>query len=449
MSSQTPALLSHDKTRESEAYQRKSSSSTGEIEGEWLLRQPFAGRGMTNVRLSLGEIYNFAVSVQALDPAPGDLVLDLGAGSCWVSDWLNRLLVDTISLDYARDMLEIGRRRLPVGAKQTVGDFERLPLADGSVDGVICLSALHHVPDIPRALSEICRALKPDGRAVFSEPGMGHSQHPQSRAEMAELGVLERDIVVDEVIEACLQAGFRDVTLQPYIFPPPTYDRAAWHSISASTVRNGAVIMLPRPFRLATSALARVVDRFSMLKRVARRFAPNYHQPQDIAVTPSEESTLAWQSLQMVHNAIRIHPVIIAQKETRGPDSRRPNILMAEITVLSFPAEVATGSQFTVKAIVKNIGDTFWLHKPVEIGGFVALGAKLMNEQGLAVVYDYGRGYLSNSVHPGETAKTDITLTAPAAPGSYQLKLDMVDECVVWFEHRGSSPVFLPITVRS
>jgi protein-L-isoaspartate O-methyltransferase len=67
---------------------------------------------MSNIRLSTGEMFNFAVSVMALDPAPGDFVLDLGAGSCWVSEWLNRLLVDTVSLDYTHS-ISVMLSRLP------------------------------------------------------------------------------------------------------------------------------------------------------------------------------------------------------------------------------------------------------------------------------------------------------------------------------------------------
>jgi len=148
MSETTTQVVEHQKQREIEATGRKVSLGD-QAEGIWFLQQPFAGTGMSNIRLSLGEIFDFSVSVAVLDPAPGDLVLDLGAGSCWVSDWLNRLLVDTVSLDIAADMLRIGQQRLGTGAKQTTGDFESLPFADNVFDGAICLSALHHVPDIP------------------------------------------------------------------------------------------------------------------------------------------------------------------------------------------------------------------------------------------------------------------------------------------------------------
>jgi len=73
----TTEIVEHNKRREAEAVSRKATSADGKSEGEWLFKLPFAGRGMSNVRLSTGEIANFAVSVTALDPAPGTW--------CWIS----------------------------------------------------------------------------------------------------------------------------------------------------------------------------------------------------------------------------------------------------------------------------------------------------------------------------------------------------------------------------
>jgi SAM-dependent methyltransferase len=46
---------------------------------------------------------------------------------------------------------------------RAVGDFERSPLAEKSVDLVVSLLALHHANDLPGALIQLRRALKPDG----------------------------------------------------------------------------------------------------------------------------------------------------------------------------------------------------------------------------------------------------------------------------------------------
>ena len=46
---------------------------------------------------------------------------------------------------------------------RAIGDLESLPLADASCDLIVSLMALHHVNDLPGALIQIRRAMRPDG----------------------------------------------------------------------------------------------------------------------------------------------------------------------------------------------------------------------------------------------------------------------------------------------
>jgi SAM-dependent methyltransferase len=46
-------------------------------------------------------------------------------------------------------------------------DMRRSPLRDGSCAGVLCVNALHAVPDPERVLAEIDRVLRPGGRAYL------------------------------------------------------------------------------------------------------------------------------------------------------------------------------------------------------------------------------------------------------------------------------------------
>lgn len=49
-------------------------------------------------------------------------------------------------------------------------DLSNLPMADDSVDLFICNHVLEHVPDVPLALSQIRRVLKPGGTAILQVP---------------------------------------------------------------------------------------------------------------------------------------------------------------------------------------------------------------------------------------------------------------------------------------
>lgn len=56
-----------------------------------------------------------------------------------------------------------------------VSDAQMLPYDDDFFDVAFCKSALYLVADYPRCPIELCRVLKPGGRAVFCEEGLGHN----------------------------------------------------------------------------------------------------------------------------------------------------------------------------------------------------------------------------------------------------------------------------------
>ncbi|WP_338742448.1 class I SAM-dependent methyltransferase [Haloplanus salilacus] len=61
------------------------------------------------------------------------------------------------------------RRAADRGTPAIRGDAGRLPLRDGSVDAVVVLDALHHLPAPGAALSEAGRVLRPGGVVVIRE----------------------------------------------------------------------------------------------------------------------------------------------------------------------------------------------------------------------------------------------------------------------------------------
>ena len=50
-----------------------------------------------------------------------------------------------------------------------VVDVYELPFEDGSFDLVYMITVINEIPDIPAALAEFQRVLKPSGKLVFSE----------------------------------------------------------------------------------------------------------------------------------------------------------------------------------------------------------------------------------------------------------------------------------------
>jgi ubiquinone/menaquinone biosynthesis C-methylase UbiE len=209
--------MSSSKRSEAE-YLRRTSG------GAWEGQKPFSPPGTDTLEESGHLILDFAVLLRCLQPAATDLILDLGSGGGWCSDWLGRLNYRTIAVDISHDMLCVARSRTdPRRTSLVAGDFEALPFAAGAFDKACCLNALHHVPDIPKALGEICRVLGPAGLAVFAEPGAGHSAKPVSVAAMRTAASSSK---ISSSRRSCqlADAGFTDVRIQPvaYVLPEST-----------------------------------------------------------------------------------------------------------------------------------------------------------------------------------------------------------------------------------
>jgi len=192
---------------------------------EWERVKPFSIPGSDSLPESARLLHDFSVALLTLQPARDDRILDLGAGGCWCSDLLGRLNRSSVAVDISADMLRTGRSRPTGGSIRAVaGDMEQLPFRSGAFNKAICLSAIHHVPDIPTALREIARVLTDDGVAFFSEPGRGHADAPGSTAAMRDFGVLEQDILVEDFAGWCADAGFKEVRIKPMSYAIPEFD---------------------------------------------------------------------------------------------------------------------------------------------------------------------------------------------------------------------------------
>jgi SAM-dependent methyltransferase len=88
-------------------------------------------------------------------------VLDLGAGTGKLTAVLAGLGADVTAVEPDEAMLSQLRRQLP-SARALPGPAEAIPLADGSVDAVLCGQSMHWF-DMSRAVPEIARVLVPGG----------------------------------------------------------------------------------------------------------------------------------------------------------------------------------------------------------------------------------------------------------------------------------------------
>ena len=139
------------------------------------LRHPggLAGQ-LVGVMMNRRNRRTIATAVDALSPAPGTVVADVGfGGGIGIELLLDRvgtpgrvhgIDVSTAMLSRAarRFRSEIADGRLTLHA----ASLTDLPLPDASLDGAITVNTIYFVDDLARAFSELRRALNASGRAV-------------------------------------------------------------------------------------------------------------------------------------------------------------------------------------------------------------------------------------------------------------------------------------------
>lgn len=100
----------------------------------------------------------------------GTVVLDAGPGEGYGAALLARYAERLVSVDYDPATVAHARARYGTVVGPVRGDLQRLPLADGSVEAVVCLQVLEHLHDQPGFLRECARVLRPAGTLVLSTP---------------------------------------------------------------------------------------------------------------------------------------------------------------------------------------------------------------------------------------------------------------------------------------
>lgn len=122
--------------------------------------------------VSATESTDLAVLLELLDLDGGDVV-DVGCGGGALVRALAERGARAIGVETSDGQLESARAQGGgPGVSYAVGRAEALPLAAGSVDAVVFMRSLHHVPVAGHgaALSEALRVLRPGGALYVAEP---------------------------------------------------------------------------------------------------------------------------------------------------------------------------------------------------------------------------------------------------------------------------------------
>ena len=122
-----------------------------------------------------------AIVIDFLGEAKGRL-LEVGCGPAVMTPELLAMGFEAHGIDVSCEMVRRARQRmaghpLEKRSRFSVDDVERLHIAEGSYDAVLCMGVLEYLPRYSRALAEISRVLKPGGIAVIALPNRASAYH--------------------------------------------------------------------------------------------------------------------------------------------------------------------------------------------------------------------------------------------------------------------------------
>ena len=340
------------------------------------------------------------VLMGAMRLRPGDVVAEIGAGTCWLSHMLNRFGCRTIAIDVSSTALALGRvlfesdprTNWSLQPEFVAYDGRTIPLPADACDRIIINDAFHHVLNRRELLVEMFRVLRPDGMIAMAEPGSGHVAVAPSQAEAA-TGVLETDVEIEEVESMARESGF-----------------AAVHVVAAS-----ASVVHEVPVRRLGAFMG------------GSGFAAYWKQ---------------------FCGSLDRHHYVVIYKGDPTPTTMRPAVLSASLQWLEprggGSVRLRCGEPARVTVNVRNLGTTVWLAR--EGPGWTRIGVHLERSQQL-LDFDWHRAALPFDVPPGGRFRLALTLPPLPSAGSYQLVLDLVIEGHTWFAAHGSATLGLDLEV--
>jgi ubiquinone/menaquinone biosynthesis C-methylase UbiE len=193
---------------------RKAEKYFEEVSGSWdVLRKSFYGDEVRDAVLAAAKVL------------PNDTVLDVGAGTGFLTEGAAKIARKVIALDFSEAMT--GESRLTLSGRNVefkIGNVEQIPLPDASVNAVIGNMILHHCLNPDVALKDLARVLAPGGRLALSD--LQQHNYEFLRKEHADIWL---GFNIPRVRSMLDQAGFDDINVR------------ALESCCSTTIEHGQV----------------------------------------------------------------------------------------------------------------------------------------------------------------------------------------------------------------
>ena len=152
----------------------------------------------------------------------GDTIVDLGSGAgndAFVARSVAGPEGKVIGIDFTEKMIQKARANAEkLGLNNVefrVGDIEKIPVSDNTIDVVVSNCVLNLVPNKAKAFEETFRILKPGGHFSVSDIVL-KGELPESLRKSAEMyaGCISGAIQKDDYIKTIEASGFEDIQIQ-------------------------------------------------------------------------------------------------------------------------------------------------------------------------------------------------------------------------------------------
>jgi ubiquinone/menaquinone biosynthesis C-methylase UbiE len=140
----------------------------------------------------------------------GKIAADIGAGTGFITEGLVHRGLQVIAVDQSEAMLETMRKKFGSAEdiEYRIGEAEKLPISDTSVDYVFANMYLHHVGSPSQAILEMVRILKPGGMLVITDLDEHHFEFLRVEQHDRWMGFKRED-----VRRWLTEAGLKNVTV--------------------------------------------------------------------------------------------------------------------------------------------------------------------------------------------------------------------------------------------
>ncbi|MCY8697892.1 methyltransferase domain-containing protein [Bacillus spizizenii] len=114
---------------------------------------------------------DLGVMIKTAECRADQRVLDIGAGAGHTALAFSPYVQECIGIDATKEMVEVAstfaQEKGAGNVRFQQGTAESLPFPDDSFDLITCRYAAHHFSDVRKAVSEVARVLKKDGRFLL------------------------------------------------------------------------------------------------------------------------------------------------------------------------------------------------------------------------------------------------------------------------------------------